>query len=78
LTLGPPVAHRVHEGARLAIERHRADPIWLLRWEGSYVLEKLLFHTHVADAAAIQLGSERVDAQTVRLYGEDILDIIYR
>jgi len=42
------------------------------------VLEKRFFHTDAADAAAAQPGAERVDSQTVRLYGDNILDLIYR
>jgi len=75
---GPEARQRIREGSRAAVERQRADPVPPLCWEGPYVLEKRFFFTHVADAAAGQPGVERVDGQTVRLYGEDMLDIIYR
>lgn len=69
---------RIREGIELAIERQESEPLPPLRWEGPFVLEKRFFYTHHADAAASQPGVERVDSQTVRLYGESIMDIIYR
>jgi D-amino peptidase len=70
--------HRIREGIQQAVERQRQDPLPPLRWEGPFVLEKRFFFTHVADAAAGQPGVERVDGQTVRYYGDDILELIYR
>jgi D-amino peptidase len=69
---------RIREGIQRAVERQRQDPLPPLRWEGPFVLEKRFFFTHVADAAAGQPGVERVDGQTVRYYGDDILELIYR
>ncbi len=69
---------RIRKGIKLAVERQRENPLPPLQWNGPFVLEKRFFHTHVADAVAAQPGAERVDSQTVRLYGDDILDIIYR
>ena len=69
---------RIREGVQRAVERQRQDPLPPLRWEGPFVLEKRFFFTDVADAAAAQLGAERVDGQTVRFFGDDILELIYR
>ncbi len=69
---------RIREGMELALRRQRQNPLPPLTWEGPFVLEKRFFHTHIADRAASQPGVERVDAQTVRLRGDDILELIYR
>ncbi len=69
---------RIREGIRQAIEKQRSSPLEPVVWPGPYVLEKRFFHTDVADAAAAQPGVERVDSQTVRLYSDNIRDIIYR
>ena len=69
---------RIREGIQRAVQRQQEDPIPPVRWEGPYVLEKRFFHTDVADRASAQPGAERVDSQTVRFCGENILDIIYR
>ncbi|HET6429989.1 MAG TPA: M55 family metallopeptidase [Phycisphaerae bacterium] len=69
---------RIREGVLEAVRRHRQQPIAPLSWPGPYVLEKRFFHTDVADRAADAPGAERVDSQTVRFRGDDILEIIYR
>jgi D-amino peptidase len=69
---------RIQLGIQAAVEQHRASPIPSLRWEAPYVLEKRYFHTDTADAAASHPDVERVDSQTVRLYADDILEIIFR
>lgn len=69
---------RIRAGIKEAIDKQRADPIPPLVWDGPYVLEKRYFHTDVTDSAAAQPGVERVDSQTVRLYSEDIRQIIYK
>jgi D-amino peptidase len=68
----------IRERIQAALERQHRDPIAPLVWEVPYVLEKRFFHTDGADAAMAQPGVERVDSQTVRLRGDDILDLIYR
>jgi D-amino peptidase len=79
ISLAAPEARRlIREGIQRAVEQQHANPLPPLRWEAPYVLEKRYFHTDDADAAASRPGVERVDSQTVRLYSEDILDIIYR
>ena len=74
----PEARRRIREGIQRAIEHQRANPLPPLRWASPYVLEKRYFHTDAADRAATQPGAERVDGQTVRFTGDDILDIIYR
>lgn len=68
----------ITKGVREAVKKQRITPIPPLVWESPYVLEKRFFHTDVADAAAAQPGVERVDSQTVRVHGDDILEVIYR
>ena len=74
----PEARRRIREGIQRAVERQRSNPLPPLTWPAPYVLEKRFFHTDAADAAAAQPGAERVDSQTVRLYGDNILDLIYR
>ncbi len=74
----PEARRRIREGIQHAVEQQRANPLPPLHWDAPYVLEKRFFHTDDADAAASHPGVERVDSQTVRLYSDNILDIIYR
>ncbi len=68
----------IQERIQLAIQRQREQPLAPLVWDPPYVLEKRFFHTDSADAAAQAPDVERVDSQTVRLRGDDILTLIYR
>jgi D-amino peptidase len=68
----------IRERIQIAVERQNEDPIAPLVWESPYVLEKRFFHTDRADAAVGQPGVERVDSQTIRIRGDNILDLIYR
>jgi D-amino peptidase len=68
----------IRDTIQIAVERHNQEPIAPLQWEPPYVLEKRYFHTDSADAAEGQPGVERVDSQTVRIRGDDILELIYR
>ncbi len=68
----------IRERIQVAIRRQREDPLPPLVWDPPYVLDKRFFHTDTADSAAAQPGVERVDPQTVRIRGDDILNIIYR
>jgi D-amino peptidase len=78
ISLAAPAARdRIRAGAREAVERFARSPFPPLRWDGPYVLEKRFFHTDAADAAMARPGTERVDAKTVRLRADDILDVIY-
>ena len=72
----PEARRRLGEGVAEALANHRSQAVAPLSWPGPYVLEKRFFHSSHADAA-LRPGVERVDAQTVRLRSENILDIIY-
>jgi D-amino peptidase len=77
ISLSAPEAHRrIEEGVKDAMSRHKNSPMAPVKWPGPYVLEKRFFQTSDADAATGP-GVERVDARTVRLQSEDILEIIY-
>lgn len=79
ISLSAPEAHRrINAGVKQAVERQRGHPIPPLVWEGPYVLEIRYFSTSDADARTAQPDVERVDPQTVRLYGKSITEIIYR
>jgi D-amino peptidase len=73
----PEARRRIREGIQQAVLRQREDPLAPVQWEGPYVLEKRFFHTDVADRASVQPGAKRIDSQTVRLRGDNILEIIY-
>jgi D-amino peptidase len=68
---------RIREAVALAVKRQVESPQPPFTLPGPYMLEKRYFHTDVADAAAQHRLAERVDSQTVRLYSDDILDVIY-
>jgi D-amino peptidase len=68
----------IRERIQEAVSRHQADPIAPLVWEAPYVLEVRYFHTDTADAKMSQPDVKRVDSQTIRVEGDDILEIIYR
>jgi len=72
----PEARRRIGEGVKKAVANHRSQSVDPLRWPGPYVLEKRFFHSSDADAAT-GAGVERVDAQTIRLRSDNILDIIY-
>ncbi len=79
ISLSAPKARKlIEEGIREAVAKYRADPWPPLVWPGPYELEKRFFFTDEADQDAQRPGSERVDDQTVRFFGEDICEIIYR
>lgn len=61
-----------------AVQKQHTAPIEPLVWAPPYVLETRYFHTDTADQKTAQPGVERVDGQTIRIRGDDILDIIYR
>ena len=74
----PEARRRIRAGAQEAVARHLRAPLAPLVWAGPYVLEIRYFSSGDADARAGQPGVERIDSQTVRLYGESIVDLIYR
>ena len=67
----------IRAGAVRAVERHRAEPVAPLVWEGPFVLEKRYFHTHDVDRYDGAADAERIDGQTVRITGDDIRKVIY-
>ena len=69
---------RIRAAAAKAVSKHAEEPLTPLAWPGPFVLEKRYFHTDTADGAARAADVERVDAQTVRIRGDSILDVIYR
>jgi len=69
---------QIRMGIQKAIEQQHTTPIPPLIWQAPFLLEKRYFHTDVADRAADQPGAERVDSQTVRLYSNNVREIIYR
>ncbi|MCZ7649329.1 MAG: M55 family metallopeptidase [Planctomycetota bacterium] len=74
-----PVARKMIEaGVRQAVRRHREKPIAPLKLKGPFVLEKRFFRTDMADGADNGIDVERVDGQTIRIRGNDILDVIDR
>ncbi len=60
-----------------AIRKHKANPIEPLKWKGPYVLEKKFLFTETADPTYTNPRYERIDAKTVQLKSDNILDIIY-
>jgi len=69
---------RIREGVAAAVRKHREQPIAPLTWPGPFVYERRYFHTDAADQAARNPRLERVDGQTVRIRGENILDVLYQ
>jgi D-amino peptidase len=69
---------RIEAGIARAVAQHRQTPLAPVRWDAPYTLEMRFFHTDTADARAALPGAERVDAQTVRFAGDNVLDVIYR
>lgn len=68
----------IREGVQRAVAVQRQAPLDPLVWEGPYVLEKRFFHTDTADRAADAPDVKRVDGQTVRIEGDDIVSLIFR
>lgn len=68
----------VRAGAARAAQQQKKTPLPPLIWPGPFVLEKRYFHTDAADGQMRIPGAERIDSQTVRFRGDDILDVLYR
>jgi len=79
ISLTPTEARRrIREGVRKALQKQRQQPLQPLVWKPPFVLEKRYFHSNIADIEyGKNLRVERVDAKTVRLKADKILDIIY-
>jgi D-amino peptidase len=68
---------RIREGARLALERHRTQPIAPLTRTPPYVLERRFFTTASVEPYLGRPGIEIVDELTIRARGNDLGAIIY-
>ena len=68
---------RIRAGVTEAIRKQNVAPLPPCRWAGPYVLEKRFLFTETADTFEGNALYERIDAKTVRLRSDDILDIIY-
>lgn len=60
-----------------AVRKHEEEPIEPLVWPGPYVLEKRFLFTNEADRYDGDPRYERIDAKTVKIQSDSILDIIY-
>jgi D-amino peptidase len=67
----------IREAAASAIQKQRNTPLSPVVWEAPYVLEKKFLFTEIADRYDGNPMYERVDAKTVRVRSESILDVIY-
>ena len=67
----------VKANVKEAIEKQNNTPITPLKWNGPFVLEKRFLFTNAADSYETHPLYERLDARTVQLRSESILDIIY-
>ena len=67
---------KIHEDIFAAINRHRGNPIAPLAWPGPYRLEIQYLSSSRADQKE-QAGWQRVDARTVAVESNNVLDIIY-
>lgn len=67
----------IRSKAAEAIERHRQDALEPLVWKPPFELEKRYLFTETADRHSNDPRYERVDAKTVRIRSESILEVIY-
>jgi D-amino peptidase len=68
---------RIRDGARLALERHRASPVVPVTRRPPYVLERRFFTTASVEEYLGRPGIETVDEFTIRARGDDLGAIIY-
>jgi D-amino peptidase len=68
---------RIREGARLALERHRATPVAPVTRRPPYVLERRFFTTASVEPYVGRPGFEIVDQLTIRVRGDDLGAIIH-
>ena len=68
---------KIRAGIADALKSFAKNPPAPFRLDGPYVLEKRFFHTDTADALCNDPRYKRIDAQTVQISSENILDIIY-
>lgn len=67
---------KIRDGVIRAIDNHKTNTIKPLVWHGPFTLEKRFFTSQIADSNCVN-GWQRVDSQTIRLNGSNILDLIY-
>ena len=60
-----------------AVRAHEQTPVAPLIWPGPFVLEKRYLFTNEADRYDGDPRYERIDAKTIRIGSDSILDIIY-
>lgn len=68
---------RIREGVIRAVQQQRSKPLPPLRMKGPYVLEKRFFHTGFVDGYAGDPRARIIDAVTVQLCSDNLLEIIY-
>jgi D-amino peptidase len=70
-------AEKIKAGVVQALKEHLKQPVKPFVLAGPFILEKRFFHTDTADAYCADPRYKRVDAQTVEIASDNILDIIY-
>lgn len=70
-------ANKIRTGIAIALRNHLARPVKPFVLDGPFVLEKRFFHTDSADAVSADPRYKRIDAQTVQITSDNILDVIY-
>ncbi len=78
ISLAQEDAHRlIKKQIKQAIKKQKEKPIPPVKWKGPYVLEKRYLFTETAEGVERNPLYERIDAKTVQLKSDNILDIIY-
>ncbi len=78
ISLSQKDAHNlIKSSLKQAIRKHKQTPVPPLKWQGPYILEKRFLFTETADSFASNPLYKRIDAKTVQLESDNILDIIY-
>ena len=78
ISLSQEQAHNlIREKVREAVRRHKENPLPPLVWKGPFTLEKRFLFTDNANPYDTDPRYERVDARTVRITSDNILDVIY-
>ncbi len=68
---------KIYDGVKAALTAHQQQAVKPLSWPGPFVLEKRFFHSDTVDTLAVFPHYKRIDAQTVQLTADNILEIIY-
>lgn len=78
ISLAKEAAHQlIRQSVTAAVKKHRQQPIAPLAWQGPFVKEIRYFGTDQADASFNPRIMTRVDSQTVRIEGQNLLDVLY-